>query len=1203
MGKLSVAVLGTPEVRHNDHILRFSVARALALLLYMVVQGGLHPIKELIELFWPGLDWETGRDRIQNALHFLSQELQEGVSSPDTPHIISTHDACGCNFSSGILLDLACMQRALDVLCASSPGTNVQYEGAEPLSEEILQEAIARYRGTFLEGFYLDHAPRFVEWVALQRETWHNAIGVIFDRLSQMQEASGQPERAIETAKRWIERDPLNEVAYQRLMQLYFGRGDSQAALLTYRQCRVILAEQLNARLAQETAYLAEQVSAQGHPHSVTTNSWRTGRMTTARPLLAAVFHEGPFVGRATKMNRLVEVYKHIQIGQAGIVTVKGEAGIGKTRLVSEFLEHAAAQGADVLVGRAFETGGHSPYLPLIEMLELRSRQREADKANDTLNNTLSHMLTEMHNYTLLQSYEKTAHKRLLEAFTLLGQALAKQGPVVLFVDDIQWADAASLDMLRYACRRWTESGTPLLVILTVRTESLATIPTFAAWLAPLERELYASSFILNAFTQEETLQFVQAIAVKEEDSPETRLESFGRWLYSETYGQPFYMAEALKALSEQNLLTLQRRADGTWALDFTLATNEKLQRALPPDMRAVVSTRIKQATPAASALLAAAAVLGRSFTFERVCRVADETEGYAALDEVLKRHFCHALADSFVFTHDKIREAVYTEIPLAERRSLHGRALEVLRSEGVPAGLLVYHALEGGIYEQAFHLYITAGDEALRLFALRDAIVYYESARQLLMGKQPAALSDVVLSAIEHLSIQLGRVYELANEREHAIAIYQAMLARRGANATTTKCIALNQLALVTQYESSDEDAALLEQGPPQDERDDRSETNIEVTWQLAQLCVQRFDRVRALQQSDRAWQLAREQGMPELVARALFTSASAKMLANEWREAERRAEEARLLYERQQDRPMEAFCLLQVAQAKMNAGYPRDSIIASRAAYRVFTDARQDWGRIYAAHHLVAGLLDVGAYGEALTLAQEVLALARFHNTGTLLYLGLTASGRVQRALMDASAAYGLHREAMSVFGLDIPPFLEGVLAAELCADCAIAGEWPEARSYAVQALTERSDTTFLYAGLTRWHETEMLVRTGYSERVVADVEQFGRILENSRRYHIAYRRAQAVLSHWREEFELAHHHLREAALLAEEIGLPGEQWLIEVARGDIYRTQGNRAEAQSAFARAEEIARPLANQIEDQQVRTKFLAQVQRLVSHIG
>jgi tetratricopeptide (TPR) repeat protein len=463
--------------------------------------------------------------------------------------------------------------------------------------------------------------------------------------------------------------------------------------------------------------------------------------------------------------------------------------------------------------------------------------------------------------------------------------------------------------------------------------------------------------------------------------------------------------------------------------LDLTSATNEQLQHLLPLDVRTIVSARIKQATSTAFALLAAA-ILGRSFTFAQVCRIAglNEHEGQAALDEVLQRHLCYAIGDLYAFTHDKLREAVYAEIA-AERRALHSRALEVLRSESVPAGLLAYHAQRAGLYEQAFQQYVAAGDEALRLFALRDASAYYESARQLLTEKQlPAVLPETALAAIEHLYIQSGHVCELTNERERAVAIYQAMLAREPSS-TATKCIALNLLALVKPYASEDEDTTLLEQGLARDKQEDERGASAETAWQLAQLSVQRFDGTRASQQ----------------------------------------------------DRLMEACCLVQVAQAKMNAGYPRDSIIATRAASGVFTELGHDWGRVYAAHHLVAALVDVGMYEEALTLAQEALALARSSNTRTLLYLGLSALARVQWALLDAAAAYSLHREILSVFGSYIPSWIEGAVAAALCADCAIVGEWPEAQSYAVQALAYRSDSTLLYCGLTRWYESEILVRTG--------------------------------------------------------------------------------------------------------------------------
>jgi tetratricopeptide (TPR) repeat protein len=174
--------------------------------------------------------------------------------------------------------------------------------------------------------------------------------------------------------------------------------------------------------------------------------------------------------------------------------------------------------------------------------------------------------------------------------------------------------------------------------------------------------------------------------------------------------------------------------------------------------------------------------------------------------------------------------------------------------------------------------------------------------------------------------------------------------------------------------------------------------------------------------------------------------------------------------------------------------------------------------------------------------------------------------------------------------------------MLSAELCADCAIAGEWAEAQSYATQALVYRSNSTFLYGSLTRWYETEILVRTGYNERAIVDAEQFGRLIGQSPRYCIPYLRMQGVLALWRGDFEQTHLYLQEAGEIAEEIGLPGELWSIEVARGELYLAQGNRTQARAAFGHARKIVYALAEKIEDGLVRAKFLAtpQVQRTMT---
>ena len=108
---------------------------------------------------------------------------------------------------------------------------------------------------------------------------------------------------------------------------------------------------------------------------------------------------------------------------------------------------------------------------------------------------------------------ETLARTRLPEAVVRLGEALAKRQPVVIFIDDIQWADTASLDLLHYIGRRWAENQTPLLILLTLRSEALLTTPALGEWLANVERDLPVSRLRLGPITVEDTVQLVEKLA------------------------------------------------------------------------------------------------------------------------------------------------------------------------------------------------------------------------------------------------------------------------------------------------------------------------------------------------------------------------------------------------------------------------------------------------------------------------------------------------------------------------------------------------------------------------------------------------------------------------------------------------------------------------------------------------------------------
>src|SRR5207248_6821993 len=162
-------------------------------------------------------------------------------------------------------------------------------------------------------------------------------------------------------------------------------------------------------------------------------------------------------------------------------------AGIGKTRLAHEVVAWAAAQGALVLAGHAFEMGGRLPYQPLVEALRTRLEAENApeDLLEDLWLAELARILPELRvRYSDLPpptQDDLTARGQLFEAVARLVEALAQRAPLVLLVDDLQWADEASLELLRYLASSWIRHSSRVLLLATVRSEGLELTPRLSA--------------------------------------------------------------------------------------------------------------------------------------------------------------------------------------------------------------------------------------------------------------------------------------------------------------------------------------------------------------------------------------------------------------------------------------------------------------------------------------------------------------------------------------------------------------------------------------------------------------------------------------------------------------------------------------------------------------------------------------------------
>src|SRR5437868_901307 len=503
MSALKIALLGPPEVDHRDHRLTFPDRKVLALLAYLATEGGMQERQKLTRLLWPESDMAHGRTALRIILLHLRHILEEDALPERESHLLITHDTLGLDLASGIDLDLHALEAAWKLMRVLPAPEAVQGEVRCTLIAR-LQSAAVLYRGGFLQDFSLRNTLDFDNWVGMQQGYWYQRIEQVFDWLSQLQRAEGELEQAIETVERWRSIDTLNEDISLRLMQLQFASGNRIAALKTYETYQDVLMAELSAKPSRNLVALAEVLRNAFPPRGAYSGAGRC--TTTARPLLNV-----PFVGRGAEVSRLMSLYEQASSGHPQVALLEGEVGIGKTRLAAALLDWVKAQGAEVLAGRAFQTSQRLSYQPLLEAL--RTRLAQEDDLRQWLGDPwlaeLSRLLPDLRerypDLPPLTINGAFASSRLFEALARLSQVLASQAPLLIFADDMQWADAATLDVFQYLARYWTEHKTPAMLLLGWRAETREMEPEKSEWLANLRSTIALTRLELGPLSAQDT--------------------------------------------------------------------------------------------------------------------------------------------------------------------------------------------------------------------------------------------------------------------------------------------------------------------------------------------------------------------------------------------------------------------------------------------------------------------------------------------------------------------------------------------------------------------------------------------------------------------------------------------------------------------------------------------------------------------------
>lgn len=703
MPSIRVYLLGDFRIVSNGELLMsMRQARMQSLLGYLLVHRDAPQSRQrLAFLFWPDTSESQARTNLRQLLHHLHRAV------PVADHLLHI-DTATVQWRPTIscAVDLADFETQMAQAAAAAQA------GQPTDSRTAWEQAIALYRGDLFPDCYDD-------WILPERERLRQTYLGALERMIVLLEDQRDYPAAISYAERLLRHDPLHEQTYRRLMRLHALCGDRAGALRVYHTCTTTLERELGSEPHPDTQVVYTRLLHREAPTVLGGHTSPAGiRRTT-------------MVGRHREWNRLRRTWQSAAAGHAALVLISGESGIGKTRLAEELLDWVCQQGIRSAHTRSYAAAGRLAYAPVADWLRtepLRAQLTQLAAVWLTeVARLVPEVLVEQPDWAPPEPLsEQWQRRRLFEA--LARALLVVREPLLLVLDDAQWADQDTVDWLDFLLH--FDVRAPVLIVATARTEELDPSHALIRLVLHLRNRDQATTIELGPLDRGDTAALAEYIA-RRSISAAQHVQ-----LYRQTEGNPLFVVEIMQAAlgahsQEQEhpaaTLAISRAAPSPMLLPETAGG------LLTPKIHAIIHARLGQLSPAARHLANVAATIGRGFTTKVLAQASerDEETLVQAVDELWRRRLIREQGvASYDFSHDQIREVVYAEMSAVQRQVLHRR---------VAAALEHLHAADlDPVSAQIAAHYDCAGENDL-------AIAYYQRA---------AALAQKMVSYQEVISL-----------------------------------------------------------------------------------------------------------------------------------------------------------------------------------------------------------------------------------------------------------------------------------------------------------------------------------------------------------------------------------------------------------------------------------------------------------------